>query len=44
VLQDGAEINTPHLKMKLDEQLGAAENVSYQIVKETKSRFYSPGE
>ena len=42
VLQDGAEINTPHLKMKLDEQLGAAENVSYQIVKETKSRFYSP--
>ncbi|AXS80932.1 LPS-assembly protein LptD [Dechloromonas sp. HYN0024] len=42
VLQDGAEINTPHFRMKLDEQLGSAEKVSYQILKETKSRFYSP--
>ena len=41
VLQDGAEINTPHLKMKLDEQIGSAENVSYRILKETPSRFYS---
>ena len=42
VLQDGAEIDTPHLKMKLDEQLGSAEDVKYHILKETASRFYSP--
>ncbi|NTV69111.1 MAG: LPS-assembly protein LptD [Azonexaceae bacterium] len=41
VLQDGTEIETPHLKMKLDEQIGSAENVSYRILKETPSRFYS---
>jgi LPS-assembly protein len=41
VLQDGAEIETPHLKMKLDEQIGSAENVRYRILKETRSRFYS---
>lgn len=41
VLQDGAEINTTHLKMKLDEQIGSAENVRYRILKETRSRFYS---
>lgn len=42
VLQDGAEIDTPHLKIKLDEQIGSAENVSYRILKETPSRFYAP--
>jgi LPS-assembly protein len=42
VLQDGAELDTPHLKMKLDEQIGSAENVTYRILKETPSRFYSP--
>lgn len=41
VLQDGAEIETPHLKMKLDEQIGSAENVRYRILKEAPSRFYS---
>lgn len=42
VLQDGAEIDTPHLKIKLDEQIGSAENISYRILKETPSRFYEP--
>jgi LPS-assembly protein len=42
MLQDGAEIEAPHMKMKLDEQLGAAENVNYRILKETRSRFYNP--
>lgn len=42
VLQDGAEIDTPHVKMKMEEQLGSAESVSYHILKETQSRFYSP--
>jgi LPS-assembly protein len=42
ILQDGAEIDTPHLKMKLEEQLGSAEAVNYRILKETPSRFYSP--
>jgi LPS-assembly protein len=42
VLQDGAEIETPHLRMKLDEQLGFAEKVNFRIVKEAPSRFYSP--
>lgn len=42
VLQDGAEIDTPHLRIKLDEQIGSAENVRYRILKETPSRFYAP--
>jgi LPS-assembly protein len=44
ILQDGAEIDTPHLRMKLDEQLGSAEKVNYHILKETPSRFYSPNQ
>jgi LPS-assembly protein len=42
ILQDGAEIDTPHLRIKLDEQIGSAEQVKYRILKETPSRFYSP--
>jgi LPS-assembly protein len=42
VLQEGAEIDTPHLRMKLDAQIGSAEDVKYHILKETPSRFYSP--
>lgn len=41
VLQDGTEIETPHMKMKLDEQIGSAEDVRYRILKETPSKFYS---
>ncbi|MBS1145273.1 MAG: LPS-assembly protein LptD [Proteobacteria bacterium] len=42
LLQDGAEIDTPHLRIRLDEQVGSAENVTYRILKETQSRFYGP--
>ena len=42
VLQDGAEIDTPHLRLKLNAQVGSAEDVKYHILKETPSRFYSP--
>jgi LPS-assembly protein len=44
MLQDGVEVDAPHLKIKLEEQLGAAENISYEMLKETKSRFYVPAQ
>ena len=42
LLQDGAEFDTPHLKMKLEAQLGSAENVNYKIVREVPSLVYPP--
>ncbi len=42
LLQDGAEIDTPHLRMTLGEQRGSAEDVKYHILQEVKSRFYDP--
>lgn len=42
VLQDGAEIHTPHLRMKLTEQVGFAERADYHLVKQVPSKFYSP--
>lgn len=42
ILQDGAQIDTPHLKIRLEEQVGAAEDVRYHILRETQSRFYAP--
>ena len=41
LLQDGAEISGPHLKMRLSEQIGSAEQVNYHIVREVPSRFYA---
>ena len=38
--QEGMEIDTPHLRMKLSEQIGYAENADYHIVKEVTSKFY----
>lgn len=41
LLQEGAEVLGPHLRMKLSEQTGSAENVSYRFVREVPSEFYS---
>jgi len=41
MLQEGAEINTPHLRMKLSEQIGFAERADYYIVREVPSKFYA---
>ncbi len=38
--QDGMEVDTPHLRMKLSEQIGFAEKADYYIVKEVTSKFY----
>ena len=42
ILQDGQDMRTPHVRMKLSEQIGFAENVDYLFVREVKSRFYQP--
>ncbi len=41
-LQDGAEFSTPHLRLKLSEQVGFADRADYQIVREVTNRFYVP--
>lgn len=41
LLQDGSEISGPHLRMKMDEQIGSAEQVTYHIVRDVPSRFYA---
>ncbi len=41
LLQDGAEIAGPHLKMRLSDQIGSAEQVTYHILREVPSRFYA---
>ncbi|RIX43070.1 MAG: LPS-assembly protein LptD [Rhodocyclales bacterium GT-UBC] len=38
--QEGVDIETPHLRMKLSEQIGYAENADFHIVKEVQSKFY----
>lgn len=38
--QEGAEVRTPHLRMKLSAQVGFAEQADYHIVKEVQSKFY----
>ena len=40
LLQDGAEIETPYLRMKMAEQIGFAEHATYRIVREVPSKFY----
>ena len=42
LLQDGAEMTGPHLKMRMAEQIGSAEQVTYHIVRDVPSRFYAP--
>lgn len=41
ILQAGMEINTPHLRMKMSEQIGFTEAADYRILKETKNKFYN---
>lgn len=41
LLQDGAEITGPHLKMRMAEQIGSADQVTYHIVRDVPSRFYA---
>ncbi|HLO61375.1 MAG TPA: LPS-assembly protein LptD [Azonexus sp.] len=41
LLQDGSEISGPHLRMKMDAQIGSAEQVTYHIVRDVPSRFYA---
>lgn len=38
--KEGTEVDTPHLRMKLSEQIGFAEDASFHISKDVKSRFY----
>ena len=40
LLQDGAEVEAEHLRMKLSEQIGFADKAKYRIVKEVESRLY----
>lgn len=40
LLQDGTEIETPHLRMKLAEQVGFAEQADYQMAKKVPNKFY----
>jgi LPS-assembly protein len=42
LLQDGGELDTPHLRMKLSEQIGFAEQADYVFAKEAVSKFYQP--
>ena len=39
-LQEGTEFDTPHLRMKLSEQIGFAKQADYHIVKAVPSKFY----
>lgn len=40
LLQDGAEIDTPYLRMKMSEQIGHADDADYHIVRDVKSTYY----
>lgn len=42
LLQEGMEVNTPYLRMKLSEQLGFAEQLDYRMQKQVVSKFYQP--
>lgn len=39
--QSGAEISAPYLKIRIDEQIGFAENATYHIVRDVKNVFYN---
>ncbi len=40
MLQEGMEVNTSFLRMKLSEQIGFAEQVDYRMLKEVESKLY----
>lgn len=42
LLQEGSEVKTPHLRMRLSEQVGFAEQAEYHIAKQVVSEFYQP--
>jgi len=42
LLQEGSEIETPHLRMKLTEQIGFADGAEYRFTKQVPSKFYQP--
>ncbi len=41
MLQDGAEIDTPHLNMRMADQIGYAETANYHVIRETSSILYA---
>lgn len=41
MLREGAEFTAPHVRMKMSEQVGFAEDADYLIVKQVPSRFLS---
>lgn len=42
LLQEGQEVTTTHLRMKLSEQVGFAEAAELSMVKDVTSKFYKP--
>lgn len=40
MIQEGAEIDTPHLKIKVSDQIGFAEQAHYVITRDVRSRYY----
>ncbi len=42
LLQEGAEISGPHLKMRLSDQIGSMEKATYSFVGEAVNNFYDP--
>ncbi len=42
LLQDGGEIRSPHLRLRLAEQVGFAESADYRMLSSVKNRFYDP--
>ncbi|PKO35052.1 MAG: LPS-assembly protein LptD [Betaproteobacteria bacterium HGW-Betaproteobacteria-7] len=43
LMQDGATVETPYLRMRLADQIGHADKVQYHIVRQVDSKFYRPG-
>lgn len=42
LIQEGTEVDTPHLRMKLSEQIGFADQAQFRITKDVKNRLYQP--
>lgn len=42
LLQEGAEVNSPHLRIKLADQVGFAEGADYRFMQKVASRLYAP--
>lgn len=42
LMQEGGEIRTPHLRMRMAEQIGFAESADYRVASNIKNRFYEP--